>query len=402
MSHALVTVSDMRILHTSDWHLGRDFHKVQLLDAQYKVIESLVDVVRTEAVDVVVIAGDIYDRVIPNAESVSALDNALSELRATGARVIGISGNHDSAVRVGFAERVMAQAGVVIKGDVKTAGEAVLMPSKNGEEVVAFYPIPYLEPEVARHALGVPDARSHEKLLRVALDRARADLASRADDLRSVAIIHAFVTGGEESESELKLSVGGSAEVGLGVLDGFDYVALGHLHGPQKFTNGKARYSGSLMPYSFSECRHTKAAWLIDLPQHGDIKVQSIEYPVHRQLHQLRGTLDDLLTSVDHLAAEKGFVRAILTDQVRPLDAMDRLRRRFPHAVLLDHQPPSVADSIASYRNRIHAARNDLELAADFVAHVSGRPASEEEIAVLAEVIDDTVVAGESGHTEVA
>ncbi len=392
----------MRILHTSDWHLGRDFHKVQLLGAQYKVIESLVDVVRSEAVDVVVIAGDIYDRVIPNADSVAALDNALAELRATGARIVGISGNHDSAVRVGFGERVMSEAGVVIRGDIRTAGQAVLLPCRSGDQMVAFYPIPYLEPEVARHALGVPDARSHERLLRVALDRARADRDARTGNLRSVAIIHAFVTGGEESESELKLSVGGSAEVGLKVLDGFDYVALGHLHGRQSFFDGKARYSGSLMPYSFSERNHTKGAWLVDLPESGPMTVEAVDYPLHKRLHQLRGTLQELLSSSVHLEAEDGFVHAILTDQDRPLDAMDKLRRRFPHAVLLDHQPPSVADSIGSYRNRVHAARNDLDLAVDFIHHVAGRPADDDEIAVLSEVIDDTVAGADSSSSAVA
>lgn len=388
LSHPLVSVLGMRILHTSDWHLGRNFHGVHLLDAQVSVLESLVETIRSERVDAVVIAGDIYDRAVPAADAVAAFDHLLSEVRAAGAAVIGIAGNHDSAVRVGFGERLLAQADVHIRGNVASCGTAVEIPTPKG--VVAFYPIPYLEPETARHALQVPDARSHEALLRSALDRVRAD-RDRRRPARSVIIAHAFVTGGQSCDSELALTIGGSAEVPISQFDEWDYVALGHLHGRQSFSSGRIRYSGSPMPYSFSERGHTKGAWLVDLD--GDEPdVRALDLPVHRPLAQVRGDLDDLLTSSAHAAAEGAFVHAVLTDAVLPLDAMSKLRRRFPHAITLAHEPAVDARTAASYADLVRG-RTDLELGTDFIAHVTGRPATADEQRILAEVMTTALAA---------
>lgn len=387
MSHPVSTVFFMRILHTSDWHLGRSFHGVDLLQAQVTTLESVVAICRDESIDVVVVAGDIYDRAIPSADAVSALDHLLAEIRATGAVVVGISGNHDSAVRVGFAERVLTNAGVTIRGDIATAGNPVLVPEKDGTHAVAFYPIPYLDPEPARIALDAADARSHDRLLQVALDRARADFATRTN-CRSMAIVHAFVTGGETSESELALAVGGSGEVALKHLRGFDYSALGHLHARQSFGKGTARYSGSPLPYSFSERNHTKGLWVIDLGIDGTMEVRAVDLPVHRPLRQLRGDLSELLESAEYGAYEGHFVQAILTDAVLPMGAMEKLRRRFPHAVALEHQPPTQLHHSTSYVERVKG-RTDLELAEDFFAHVTGTDPTDAQRAELATVIAD-------------
>ncbi len=392
MSHPLITVHDVRILHTSDWHLGRSFHGVQLLDAQVQVLDHIAAVVQSESVDVVVVAGDIYDRAVPSAEAVKALDHALGEIRNAGARIVGISGNHDSAARIGFGERMLTAGGVTLRGDIALAGQPVLIPERSGDECVAFYPIPYLEPESARHVLGEPEARSHERLLRLALDRARADLANRPGT-RSVAIVHAFVTGGTSCESELALAVGGSAEVGLGSLRGFDYGALGHLHGRQSLGKGKSRYSGSLMAYSFSEHAHTKGAWLVDLPINGEMSVEGIDYPVQRSLHQLRGNLEQLLHDPSLAKAEAGYVQAVLTDAILPAEPMAQLRRRFPHAVHLVHEPPAQTRATLSYTERVRG-KNDLDLTVDFFTEMAHRPPSPEEMGDLADAIEAPVVPG--------
>lgn len=385
MSHPVVSLDTVRILHTSDWHLGRNFHGVGLLDAQLSVLEAVVDLVKAESVDVVVIAGDIYDRAIPSADVVRSLSELLCAIRGAGATVVGISGNHDSAERIGFAEAVMSRSGVSLRGDIAAAGTPVLVPQSDGNSAVAFYPVPYLEVDRARFALDEPELRTHDRLLGIALDRARADLTIRPNT-RGVAIVHAFVTGGTSCDSELALSVGGSAEVPLRCLSGFDYVALGHLHRRQSLGSGRARYAGSPLPYSFSERDHDKGAWLIDLPSRGDVRVTPVELPVHRPLHQLSGTLDDLLTDTTLRGFEEGFVHAVLTDNVLPMHAMARLRRRFPHAVLLSHEPPTRAQSTASYAIRIKN-RNDLELASDFLEHAIGRPPTAEEMIDLTEAV---------------
>jgi exonuclease SbcD len=383
----------MRILHTSDWHLGRSFHGVDLLQAQVATLQSIVDMCRSEAIDAVVVAGDIYDRAIPSADAVSALDHVLAEIRSTGAVVIGISGNHDSAVRVGFAERVLTNAGVTIRGDIATAGQPVLVAEKSGDSAVAFYPIPYLDPEPARIALNAIDARTHDRLLQVALDRSRADLATRKG-VRSVAVVHAFVTGGETSDSELALAVGGSAEVGLKHLSGFDYAALGHLHARQSFGKGTARYSGSPLPYSFSERNHVKGVWLIELSTSGDMKCKPVDLPVFRPLQQLRGELNELLQNAELAHAEQHFVQAILTDATLPMGAMEKLRRRFPHAVALEHQPPTRESDGTSYVDRVKG-RTDLELSLDFLEHVTGVEPTDEQRDELVAVIDAGASSGE-------
>jgi exonuclease SbcD len=242
----------MRLLHTSDWHLGRTFHGAPLLSQQVAALEAMIDLVRSEAIDVVLVAGDLFDRQLPPVDAVEALSEAFAELRAAGARVIAISGNHDSGRRLAYGSRLLAQAGVSVWGNPRTAGQPVLIDATDGGPDLAVYPIPYLEPELARHYLDAPQARGHEAVLRLALDRARADAASR-QNWRTVAVAHAFAAGGRPSDSERTLAVGGSALVPLRCFDGFDYVALGHLHGRQILGEGRVRYSGSPVPYSFSE-----------------------------------------------------------------------------------------------------------------------------------------------------
>lgn len=375
----------MRILHTSDWHLGRNFHGVNLLDAQVDVLSSLTSIIKDESIDVVVVAGDLFDRSVPSADAVEALSHLLCEIRGAGARIVGISGNHDSPERLGFAESVMSLGGVCIRGDLRLAGSPVEIADPAGGSV-QFFPIPYIEPERARHVFETPDLRAHSQLLDVALGRARASLSS-SSNRRSVAVVHAFVTGGESCSSELQLSVGGSFEVPLSGLHGFDYVALGHLHGRQSLGKGRARYSGSPMPYSFSEAHHVKGAWIVDLPVEGEARTTAIDLPVHRTLHTLKGDLAQLLRDSELQNAESGFVEVELTDAVLPVDAMVQLRKRFPHAMTLRHVPPAcpVSDSFSVRRL---SRRDDLQLASDFFRSETGRDATELQLGEIAAAID--------------
>lgn len=251
----------MRILHTSDWHLGRSFHRVSLLDAQAAYLDHLVRTVREHAVDVVVVAGDVYDRAVPPLAAVQLFDDALHRLAAAGVPTVMISGNHDSARRLGVGAGLIARAGIHLRTDPGACATPVVLHGAQGD--VAFYGLPYLEPALVRDSLGAPRT-SHEAVLTAAMDQVRADLAARPDGTRSVVLAHAFVAGGEPSDSERDITVGGVAAVPAGVFAGVDYVALGHLHGCQTVTE-RVRYSGSPLAYSFSEHTHRKTMWLIDL-----------------------------------------------------------------------------------------------------------------------------------------
>ncbi|NYG55923.1 exonuclease SbcCD subunit D [Nocardioides perillae] len=365
----------MRLLHTSDWHLGRSFHREGMLTHQAAFVDHLLDVVERERVDLVLVAGDVYDRALPPVDAVALADEALARLAASRARVVVTSGNHDSARRLGFGSRLADAAGVHLRTTPDTVGAPVLLEDEHG--AVAVHGLPYLDPDAVRESWSLP-ARSHEAALTEAVRRVRADLAGRR--ARSVVLAHAFVAGGEPSESERDIAVGGVDRVPTSVFAGFDYVALGHLHGPQVLAP-HVRYSGSPLAYSFSEADHVKGSWLVELGADGVTSAELVEAPVPRRLARLRGTLAELLGDPRHTAAEQSWVQATVTDAARPAQAMERLRRRFPHTLVLALEPAGGAGPDVP-RARTEG-RSDHEVALDFVADLRGGPASEAEAALL-------------------
>ncbi|WP_336322443.1 exonuclease SbcCD subunit D [Streptomyces lavendofoliae] len=379
----------MRMLHTSDWHLGRSFHRVSLLEAQAAYLDHLVAAVREHEVDVVLVAGDIYDRAVPPLTAVELFDTALHRLADAGVPTVMISGNHDSGRRLGVAAGLIERAGIHLRTDPAGAGTPVLLADPHGD--VAFYGLPYLEPALVRDQFGA-DRAGHESVLTAAMARVRADLAGRPPGTRSVVLAHAFVAGGAPSDSERDITVGGVAAVPSGVFDGVDYVALGHLHGSQAITE-RIRYSGSPLAYSFSEAGHRKTMWLVDLDGDGTVRAERIDCPVPRPLARLRGGLDDLLGDPALDRHEDAWVEATLTDPVRPADPMARLTERFPHTLSLLFDPERPDDETgASYARRLRD-RDDQQVAEDFVAHVRGGAGpDDQERAALLRAFDDVRV----------
>ena len=247
----------MRILHTSDWHLGRSFHRVGMLEHQATYVDHLLDVVSSERVDLVVVAGDVYDRALPHVDAVRLADQTLARLAASRARVVLTSGNHDSAQRLGFGSRLIDAAGIHLRTDASSVGTPILIDDEHGP--VAVHGIPYLDPQALHEPWQLP-ARTHEAALPEAMRRVRADLAAR--QVRSVVLAHAFVAGGLPSDSERDIRVGGVSVVTSALFDGISYTALGHLHGRQTL-HDRMRYSGSPLPYSFTESSHRKGAWMV-------------------------------------------------------------------------------------------------------------------------------------------
>ncbi|MFD8545914.1 exonuclease SbcCD subunit D [Streptomyces sp. NPDC059649] len=376
----------MRLLHTSDWHLGRSFHRIGLLTAQRAFLDHLVATVRDREIDAVLVAGDIYDRAVPPLAAVELFDEALHRLADLGVPTVMISGNHDSARRLGVGSGLMERAGIHLRTDPAGCGTPVLLHDAHGP--VALYGLPYLEPAMVRDALGAPRA-DHAAVLGAAMDRVRADLAGRPPGTRSVVLAHAFVTGGVVSDSERDITVGGVASVPAAVFDGVDYAALGHLHGCQTLTE-RVRYSGSPLAYSFSEATHRKSMWLIELDADGAVHGERVDCPVPRPLARIRGPLEQLLDDPALASHEDSWVEATLTDSARPHEPMARLARRFPHLVSLVFDPDEgPARSSASYAQRLRG-RSDQEIAEDFVAHVrSGRAADAGERAELRSAIDE-------------
>lgn len=388
------SLAGMRVLHTSDWHVGRTFHGRDLLADQEAVLGALADLVVDERVDVVVIAGDLYDRAVPSGEAVEVCVRALARIREAGAQLVVTPGNHDSAARVGAFGEFAEAGGLHLRTRISGLHRPAVIHDEHGP--VAFYGIPYLEPDPARQVLarhsGVPgasevvEARGHAAVLTEAMARVRADLSARAGRARSVVLAHAFVTGGEGSESERRIAVGGVEQVPGAVFDGVDYVALGHLHGPQRLDE-HLRYSGSPLAYSFSEAAHRKSAWLVDLDAGGLAGVERRELPVPRRLATVRGELEDLLQAPEHAELEDCYLSATLTDEVRPVEAMRRLQQRFPHAVHLEWRPASGRATAPLRYSEQTRGRDDQALVDGFVENCRGSEPTESERELLAEAL---------------
>ncbi|GAA3459748.1 exonuclease SbcCD subunit D [Saccharothrix longispora] len=373
-------MAGVKILHTSDWHVGRTFHGRDLLEEQESVLGGLADAVSDERVDVVVVSGDLFDRAVPNAEAVAVCSRVLKRIRHAGAQIVVTPGNHDSAARLGFLGAFAEAGGLHLRTRIAELAEPVLLADDHGP--VAVYGIPFLEPETARHALGVPDAKGHGGVLTEAMRRVREDLAARPG-ARSVVLAHAFVTGGEPCESERTIAVGGVQDVSGSVFAGVDYAALGHLHGQQTLAD-HLRYSGSPVAYSFSEARHTKQVWLVELGPEGLAGVEGRALPVPRELSALTGALDDLLLRPEHDAVVDHFLSVTLTDRVRPLDALRRLQARFPHAVHVEWRPEGGRPGELRFAERVRG-RTDEEVACCFLEDVRGDRPGDRELLLLRE-----------------
>ncbi|AJT41317.1 exonuclease SbcCD subunit D [Psychromicrobium lacuslunae] len=378
----------MRLLHTSDWHLGRSFHGVGLLSAQRRFIDQLLQTVLERQVDVVLISGDVYDRALPGVDVVRLFSSALTRLHAAGATVVLSSGNHDSATRLGFAAEVLSQGGVHIRAGIAELDRPVLI------DGIAIYGVPYLEPRLVAEDLDVqqPD---HGSVMAAALDRIRADLAERPG-IRSVVMAHTFASGALSSDDERVLSgmrSGGIGAVPLDLFTDFDYAALGHLHRRQQLSD-QVRYSGSPLAYSFADAEQAKGGWLVEIDQHGLGEVEAVNWPAERQLATLRGELAELLAEPSLREAEQKYCQVVLTDQQRPARAMDRLRERFPYTLVLEYAPSVVRDGDKpSYAHRIAAATGDLEVCTGFLAHVRSQQASTTEAEAFSQALDSVLAA---------
>jgi exonuclease SbcD len=389
----------MRLLHTSDWHLGRSLETVSLVEHQRDFLVWLTDLVRQREIDAVLVSGDVYDRAIPSVEAVRLLEEALVSLVRECPLVL-ISGNHDSAARLGYGRELLSVVGVHFRSSIDDIARPVELADTDGTTVLV-YGLPYLEPEVVRMALAAE--KSHAAVLTAAMDRVRADLSARQSQAsssgqpmpRSVVMAHAFITGGQPSDSERDVSVGGVADAPASVFAGVDYVALGHLHGPQEISaDPVVRYSGTPLAYSFSEEAHAKSVTIVDIGTDGAVSVETVPTPVPRRLKKLTGDLDDLLADPLHAEYEGHWVWADLTDARRPEDAMERVRSRFPHCIQLSWQPRIGGDPLTTVDVRIDPTTADpVDVVLAFIEHVTSTPPTDDEAVLARESVERVRIA---------
>ena len=378
----------MRILHTSDWHIGRTFHGTSTMDALAEVLGALTEQVRENAVDVVIVAGDVFDSATPAGAAYTLLGDALVALHETGARVIVTSGNHDSAARLGFQARLLRD-GIHVLTDPLAIGTPVTLTDADGP--VHFFGIPYLEPAIVRQHWSGVDLRTQAQTLAHAMDLVRAGMTERPG--RSVAIAHCFSAGVDATVGlEREVRQGGLDVVPLSVFDGPDYVALGHIHGRQQISE-RVRYSGAPLHYSFGEQNKPRGSWLVELDATGLASVDWLELPVPRRLVTLTGTLDEILSAENVAAHADDWVCAVYTDALAQTEPMRRLRERYPHCAMVQHQPSETSEAVErSYVERLRGAVTDPERIEAFLEHVrTGHGATEREGELIREVLDDRV-----------
>ena len=383
----------MKILHTSDWHLGRSFGSVSLHDAQTQFCEWLLEVAVSEKVELLVVAGDLYDRSIPPQESVVLWRETLTAFHKAGITVVAIAGNHDGADRVAAFDGLTDGARIFVRGGYGRAGEILTLDFADGPLDIAL--VPFLDPQLAppewKTELAEAEVRpTHESVLQKAMDQAR----SGATSPRSRAVAHAFVGGSTPAESERQLTVGGTDQVAATVLEGFSYVALGHLHTPQVIGGAEhVRYSGTPIAYSFSETA-PKSVVLIDMNADGTSSIEAIPVPVGRGVITLIGTIDELLAPGAHPEADDKYVKAVLTDNAYVVDAKSRLLEVYPYCTDVVMKMAGTSTTIGP-NDEIRSALAPRDAAEKFWEDIVNEPLSELQRDTVVAAIDKVFITNE-------
>lgn len=373
----------MKFIHTSDWHIGRQFHNVSLLEDQAHVLKQIIEYIKQENVDALVIAGDIYDRSVPPATAVELLDDVLNQICSQmGVPVVLIPGNHDSAERLGFGSRQLTQAGLYIMGDLEKITEPVVI--KKGEESIYFYGIPYNDPEHVNDKYDQKVA-NHDEAHAFLVDRIKSSL----DEINTnVLISHCFIDGGEESESERPLSIGGADRVSTEHFKHFDYVALGHLHGPQYKGEEHIRYSGSILKYSFSEQFHKKAVTLVETESNQLKAFTQLPLKPLRNMRIIEGEIESIIEQGKTDPHADDYILVRLTDTHAILNAMAKLREVYTNVLHLE-KPGIMATNENHELQREKLKASEIDMFRDFFNQVQGRDLTEDQDAALQVVIND-------------
>ncbi|EME3969501.1 exonuclease SbcCD subunit D [Vibrio fluvialis] len=371
----------MKFLHTSDWHLGRQFHNVSLLEDQRYVLKQLIDYLNNNAVDAVIVAGDVYDRSVPPTVAIELLDEVVSSICTDlNIPMIMIPGNHDGAKRLGFAAKQMKDAGLHIISDFEQMMTPVVLKSDQAGDV-AFYGMPYNDPEQVRHHYQ-NSVTTHDEAHQFLCECIKAQ---RDTSQRHVLISHCFVDGAMESDSERPLSIGGSDRVNHEHFADFDYVALGHLHQPQKKGEEHIRYSGSLMKYSFSEQHQKKGMTLVELNDAGFVAAEHIPLSAPHDMRIIEGELDQLLEQGKTDPSAHDYLLVRLHDKHAILDPMEKLRKVYPNVLHLEK--PGMLIGVDQEMGRARLARGEMDMFRDFFLEAKQESLSEQQESAMAEVI---------------
>ncbi|EGR2712755.1 exonuclease SbcCD subunit D [Vibrio parahaemolyticus] len=371
----------MKFIHTSDWHLGRQFHNVSLLEDQQAVLEQLIQYIENNPVDAVIVAGDVYDRSVPPTIAIELLNRVVKRICGElNTPMILISGNHDGAERLGFGSEQMKRSGLHIISNFEDMLTPVVIESKAAGHV-AFYGMPYNDPEQVRYVYKEP-VSTHDEAHKLLAEKITEQFQF---EHRNILISHCFVDGAIESESERPLSIGGSDRVSHEHFLNFDYVALGHLHQPQKKGEEYIRYSGSLMKYSFGEQNQKKGFTLVEIGKDGFIGAEHIELTAPHEMRIVEGELEQILEWGKTDPKNEDYLLVRLMDKHAILNPMEKLRTVYPNVLHLEK--PGMLIGVEQEMAQAKLARSEIDMFKDFFAEAQDSELSNEQEQAISDII---------------
>ncbi|MPQ42564.1 exonuclease SbcCD subunit D [Clostridium tarantellae] len=395
----------MKIIHTGDWHIGKIVNEFSMIDDQIYILDELIEVLKKEKPDALVIAGDLYDRSIPPAKAVEVLNNFFNKvILKMKIPILAIAGNHDSGERLEFGSSILENQGLYIEGTLKNAIRKVILYDEYGE--VDFYLIPYADPVVIRHLFNDNEIKTHEDAMKKLIDLINNNRDKRR---RSIIVTHGYVTFMKENyineknreeiiekssleicDSERPLSIGGTDLISAKIFEDFNYVALGHLHGPQKVGTNKIRYSGSLLKYSFSEERQKKSVTIVEIDEDGSVQVKLTPLVSKRDMRTLTGHLDYLISKEFYkLNNKEDYIFAFLTDDGEVYEPISKLRAIYPNVMGVRRAINTTLERKEINLNKDYRNKSKLELFKDFYENVTQKDFFDDRKDIILKVIEE-------------
>lgn len=371
----------MKFVHLSDLHLGKRVNGYSMIEDQKYILIKILNVIDEQKAEAVVIAGDVYDKPIPPTEAVQLFDDFLFRLVERNLQILVISGNHDSPERIAFGSRFMDKSGVHMSQVYNGKNDLVELKDKYGK--VNFYMLPFVKPSNVRRFFEDEEINTYTDAVRVAVSHMNVNKKAR-----NVIITHQFVTGAQRSESET-IAVGGTDNVDSYVFDDFDYVALGHIHGPQNVGKNTVRYCGTPLKYSFSEISHKKSVTVVEMKEKGNVKVSTVELTPKLDMREIKGTYEELTFKKNYENTNtEDYLHIILTDEEDVADAVAKLRCVYPNLMKLDYDNTRTRNSFALTQAEETEKKSDTELLSEFFEKQNGKPLSDEQLEYAANLFE--------------
>ena len=395
----------MKIIHTSDWHIGKIVNEFSMIEDQKYILNKLIELIEIEDPKVLLIAGDIYDRSIPPVEAVELLNETLNKLIIEkNIKVLAISGNHDGGERLSFGGSILEKQGLYIAGRDEELYKKVTIKDENKN--INFYLVPYKDPALTRKILEDKEIKSHNDAMISVVNKIKRELNKKE---KNILVGHGYITMKrkdaikelenkyevaelETSESERPLSIGGTDLIDGNIFEDFDYVALGHLHGRQKVGREEMRYSGSLLKYSFSEVNQKKGVYVLDINKENNIDIDFKPMNPLRDLRIIKGNIEDLLEEGRHIKEGKNdYIQAILTDDGELINPMEKLKSVYPNTMLITRERKKEITEDKTSAKGEYKKKSKLELFKEFYDDLGNGDYTKEKEEVLINTINEVL-----------